>query len=228
MVTAPDWSLLITHHEDSAHTTAEQWITDDPSGHAWVTIDGAMLDLSVSNTAAVIRKDKLTPEWERASLAGGVGFFAEVARLSAWLGPVDEHERRRRLALCVGPEAYPVILATPKSKLLSARHIHEQISREWGAVEAPQAIGYLSAITAWAPPQIQDRLYRCAAAAACDPGTLPADRVRLCDLLHDWRKLNCSRTQVLHGCCLRVLADDLVEPAVQANAEDLLGHNVQI
>ncbi len=224
----PDWHLLVNHDQDTARTTADQWVEDDLTGHTWVTVNSEKIEVLLGNAAAVIRSDKHTPKWERSALAGGVGYFAEVARLSAWLAPVDEHERRRRLALCVGPTTYLVVLSTPRSRHLATRHVHQQIAREWGHVEAPQAIGYLSAVRNRAPRLIQDRLHRIAANAICDPETESADRIRLCDLVRAREKKPTSRTQVLRACCLRVLADDQTGQATQKFAEHLLVSEVEI
>jgi hypothetical protein len=220
---AGDWHLLVTHDLDSTLTTSEQWVTDDPAGQLWVKIDGNMIELNAGNTAAIIRSDQHTPATERASLAGGVGFFSEVARLSCWLAHVDEHERRRRIAQCVGPEAYPVVLSTPESRQLAADHIHQQIESEWGVIESPQVIGYLSALTAEAPQEIEDRLAWFAAFAVCDPSTLPADQARLCFLLSTRSEEPLTPSQALVACCLRVLSGDFVDPAIVDRAEFLLG-----
>lgn len=222
MAAAPDWSILVTHLADTPCTHTDQWVDDDAAGHLWIIIGGELIDLSVGNTAATIRHDRLTPARERAELAGGIGYFAEIARLSQWLGPADTDERRRRLGLCVEPPRYPVVLTSTASRYLSARHVHQQITGEWGQVEPAYVLGYLHALTDWAPATIQDRLYRMSAMTICDPNTQPKDRALICDQLRSWRQQTCSRTQVLAACCLFVLADERATPVLHASAEQLL------
>ena len=226
MASAPDWTILATHTQDSIHTTADQLIKDDPAGHVWIMLHG-LIEVCPGNTAASLRHDQHTPAHEREQLQGGIGFFPEIARLSGWLAIPDLDERRRRLCLCVEPAAYPQILTTPASRFLAARHVDEHLLSNWGLVEADIVVGYLCAITTWASAPACERLYEMVTRAVCNPDTTVNERAQVCDGMREWRHridgVVATPEQVQAACCLRVISDDTAPPHCQDQAERLLG-----
>ena len=217
-----DWMLIVHHPADTQQTPRDQWVSDDTVGFFAVFLGGTALELLPGNTAASIRMDRTLSPQERRDIAGGEGYFAEIARCGHWLSSYDDAQCRRRLASVIVPEHFPNVLSTPASRDVAAADVVHRMRAEWGMMDAGIALGYLHALPMNIDMDLKKKVFHTVCSSIVAPETNPAQQLALGEALNRWRGIKATPTQACSAAALVVLANDDLPPELHQGAEDLL------